>query len=376
MAHPQPKISAKQAVIAAGVWMLLVLLFASQWYAYDASRGDAAQFSYYLGWSGYMWAILTPSAFWLARRFPITASNWRRRVPFHVVASIALTCVQLSLESYLGWLRHQEHLSATGAFRHYFSQHTQVSLLTYWLVAAAVWFYESREAARRSALRSTQLQAQLSAARLEVLRRQLHPHFLFNTLQAAITLIPEDPDRAEEVLLRLSDLLRVSLHEAATPEISLRRELEILEQYMEIQTCRFQDRLRFDVHADEAARSCLVPSLLLQPLVENAVGHGVGKHKGNDTITIAAARDGGRLRLRISNMTSSLDDTSDQPRSHGVGLASTRERLEQLYGSENSSLRLTRLVPAGVSAEIVIPLRLARAEAAVVDEAGTCLSAR
>jgi LytS/YehU family sensor histidine kinase len=283
-----------------------------------------------------------------------------------------LTCVQLSLEAYLGWLRNRDSLSAAGALRHYFSQHTQVSLLTYWLLVGAMMLYKEREHARENRLRSARLTAQLSAARLEVLRRQLHPHFLFNTLQAAITLVHEDPDRAEEVLLRLSDLLRVSLQESQAQEIPLGRELGVLEQYMGIQTCRFQDRLRFDVQVAPELLTCLVPSLVLQPLVENAVRHGIGTHRGSDTITIRAARDGSRLRLEVRNVTSALGGAATQPPGRGFGLASTRERLEQLYGKDQSSFQLSELTPTGVCAEIVLPLRMASNGTASPVEASEC----
>jgi two-component system LytT family sensor kinase len=355
-------------------WAIVVLLFASQWYAYDASRAGADPFRYYLWWSCYMWALLTPSALWLAWHFPITARNWTKRLPLHLAASIALTCVQLSLEAYLGWLRGEGGLSPGGALRHYFSQHTQVSLLTYWLLVAAMLFYKEREQALESSLRSTTLKAQLTTARLEVLRRQLHPHFLFNTLQAATTLVHDDPDRAEEVLLRLSDLLRVSLHESQAQEIPLSRELGILDHYMGIQTCRFQDRLQFQMCIDQELLQCLVPSLLLQPLVENAVRHGIGKHKGSDTITIRATRDGGGLRLEVCNVTSTLGDAPDRSRGRGVGLATTRERLEQLYGKEQSSFQLKSLEPTGVCAEVLIPLRMQSEETACIGEVSQCPS--
>jgi two-component system, LytTR family, sensor kinase len=340
------------------VWAIVVVLFASQWYAYDASRAGAEPFRYYVWWSCYLWALLTPSALWLAWRFPITAKNWKGRVPLHLAASIALTGVQLSLEAYLGWLRNRETLSVEGALRHYFSQHMQVSLLTYWLLVGATLFYKAREQVRESGLRSTTLQAQLTTARLEVLRRQLHPHFLFNTLQAAITLVHDDPDRAEEMLLRLSDLLRVSLQESQAQEISLSRELGILDHYLGIQACRFQDRLQFDICVDHELLACLVPSLLLQPLVENAIRHGIGRHKGSDTVTIRAAREGPRLRLEVCNVASRLDVGPPQSHRRGFGLATTRERLAQLYGTEQSSFQLRQLEPAGVCAEVLIPLRL------------------
>jgi LytS/YehU family sensor histidine kinase len=354
----QSALSTKRLTIALG-WAIAVVLFAAQWYAYDATRAFAEPFQYYLWWSAYIWALLTPCALWLAWRFPITLRNWPTRVPLHLAASVALTGVQLSLEAYLGWLRRENSLSVSDALRHYFSQHTQISLITYWLLVAAVMLYKSRQEAQQNRLRSAKLESQLAAARLEVLRSQLHPHFLFNTLHAASTLVREDPDRAEDILLRLSDLLRATLHESQIQEISLDRELGVLEAYLAIQTCRFQDRLRFTVDVGPELRQCLVPSLLLQPIVENAVGHGIGAHKGCDTVTIRATRNEGTLRMEIRNSISSLSDGVLHSNGRGFGLAATRERLEQLYGTQRSSFTLTNAEPSGVCATIEIPLRMA-----------------
>ena len=361
----QSALTRKFFPIALG-WAVAVVLFAAQWYAYDATRALAEPFRFYLWWSTYIWALLTPCALWMAWRFPINARNWPSRVPLHVTASIALTGVQLSLEAYLGWLRGENTLSAADALRHYFSQHTQISLLTYWLLVAAVMVYKTRQEAQHNRLRSAELESQLTAARLEVLRSQLHPHFLFNTLHAATTLVREDPDRAEDILLRLSDLLRATLHESQVQEISLERELAILDSYLAIQACRFQDRLRFAVEVDPELRCCLVPALLLQPIVENAVRHGIGKYKGCDTVTIRAMRRGPSLRIEVRNSINGIDNGL-LPGRRGFGLAATRERLEQLYGKERSAFTLTRVEPSGVCAAIEIPLRIAPVCAEVAD---------
>jgi two-component system LytT family sensor kinase len=191
---------------------------------------------------------------------------------------------------------------------------------------------------------------------LEVLRAQIHPHFLFNTLQAATTLIHEDPDGAEDILLRLSELLRVSIDESHIQEISLERELEVLDLYMGIQARRFGDRLRFEVSIDEDVRDCMVPALILQPLIENAIRHGIGRHKGTDTVSVRGFQQGEFLRLEVLNLNSHLEEKPVALPGRGVGLANTRARLEQLYG-ERQELRLHKLEPTGVCAEISIPLR-------------------
>jgi len=353
-------------------WLSLVcatafLLFASQWYAYDTTRGRAYPFAYYLGWSLYMWA-LTPLVLWFAHRYPIESGSWRRTAPLHVAVSLLLTALQISIESYIGWIRHAHNLSFQDAVRHYFGQHIQLSLLSYWVLVATAMFYRVFDQARLRQLQSIQLEARLAETRLEMLRMQLQPHFLFNTLQAATMLIHDDPDGAEDILLRLSQLLRVSLDELNVQEIPLSREIELLECYMGIQVRRFGDRLRFDLRIDANVLGFAVPSLVLQPLVENAIRHGIGKHKENDVVSIRAFQTNHCLHLEVCNRASSLADTPERLMSRGTGLSNTKSRIEQLYGKEHS-LQLCNLEPEGVCVMLSIPVReLASAELLMIEE--------
>ena len=350
----RPVILKRLLIVAA--WAFVVLLFASQWYAYDVAHGFTDRFLYYLGWSFYLWGLLTPVALWLAWSYPIAGATWKRSVPLHLAASLLFTTVQLSLEASVAWFRFGEQGSPTAMLVHYLRQHTQIGLVTYWLVIGVVHFYRIHDQARKRDLRAAQLEARLAEAQIENLRTQLHPHFLFNTLQAAATLIHEDPEAAEDILLRLSELLRVSLDEMHTHEIPLATEMDFLEHYIGIQQRRFGDRLRFNLQVDANMLDCAVPTLVLQPLVENAVRHGVGKHKDNDVITVHAFQHGDRLCLGVSNLTSALEDTPERLSSRGIGLSNTRGRLEQLYGREQE-LRLCNLEPKGVCVEISSPMR-------------------
>jgi LytS/YehU family sensor histidine kinase len=186
-----------------------------------------------------------------------------------------------------------------------------------------------------------------------MLRIQLHPHFLFNTLQAATILVHEDPNAAEDVLLRLSDLLRVTLDEMSNHEVTLQRELVFLDLYLGIQRQRFKDRLRVHVAADPAILNRKVPSLILQPLVENAVHHGIGRHKEDDSVEVSAHANNGFLELEVRNYASTLDNNASH-NGHGVGLRNIRSRLEQLYG-DAATLELRPIQPRGVSAVVRIP---------------------
>jgi two-component system LytT family sensor kinase len=349
----------RKALLIAACWLAVVFLFAIQWFVYDAARGSADLFRYYLWWSCYTWGVLTPVVVSFARYHPIKAATWKQALPLHLCAGFVLVAAEISIEAMIGKLGLHHHLSVQEALRHYFTRHAQVSLLTYWVLVMAVQLYEALDEARKRELRSSRLEAQLTAAHLEVLRAQIHPHFLFNTLQAATMLIHEDPDGAEDILLRLSELLRVSIEESHIQEIPLERELEVLDLYMGIQARRFGDRLRFDVSIDQSVRDCMVPALILQPLVENAIRHGIGKHKGTDTVSIRGFQKGEILRLEVLNLNSHLEEKPLVSR-RGVGLANTRTRLEQLYGNQQE-LRVQNLEPTGVCAELSIPLRSAPA---------------
>jgi two-component system LytT family sensor kinase len=337
-------------------WVLVVFGFALQWFAYDAALGVETRFLHYLWWSSYIWGVLTPLVLKAAVSYPIKSENWTRTVPLHIGLSLALVGVAVFAEAMLGKLDLHRDLSVSAVLRHYFARHSQVTFLTYWILLGAAHLYRMREEGHGRELRFSQLEAQLSAAQLAVLRSQIHPHFLFNTLQAASTLIHDDPNAAEDILLRLSELLRVSMNESHVQEVALLREIEVLELYIGIQHRRFGDRLHFEVYADPAVHKCIVPAFILQPLVENAVQHGVGKHKGKDNISVRVFEENSRLQIEVINLNSRLEDRKVS--SGGLGLANTRARLEELYGA-NQELRLQGLVPSGVCVRLRLPLHFA-----------------
>jgi two-component system LytT family sensor kinase len=302
-----------------------------------------------------MWA-LAPLVLWFARRHPIQTRTWQRSIALHIAVSVALSTLQVLVEAGFGWLRAQHSLSFQAALSHYFVQHVQLYLLTYWALVAAAQFYRLYDESRNRQLRAARLETQLSTARLESLRSQLQPHFLFNTLHAAVGLVHEDPDGAEDVLLRLSQLLRASLMDLNSNEISLRKELEFIECYVGIQQRRFGERLRVRHSIDSTILDFAVPSLILQPLVENAIQHGIGTHKESDLISVTAVQNGSNLRLEVCNRSSTLSGTPEQLLSRGVGLANTNARLRELYG-ERQSLQLLNLEPRGVCVRLEFPAR-------------------
>jgi two-component system, LytTR family, sensor kinase len=348
-------------LLLSACWAIVVVVFASQWYLYDAAHGLTDRLLFYLGWSFYLWGVLTPLALWLARRYPIEAGTWTYSLPRHIAFSVLLTIAQLSLEASLKWLHAGRDWSLSAAVSHYLRQHTQVGFLIYWLVVIAAQFYRMHDQSRKRQLHAAQLEARLAEALINNLRTQLHPHFLFNTLQAIATLIPEDPEAAEDVVLQLSQLLRLSLDEMHTHEIPLSREVEFLKHYIAIQQRRFGDRLRFEVQINSALLDCTIPTLVLQPLVENAIRYGIGRHKEEDVVTIRAFENRGRICLEVINLSSKLEEEPERLLSRGVGLSNTRLRLEQLYGLEQS-LSLFELDPKGVCVRLLIPMRRSHPE--------------
>jgi LytS/YehU family sensor histidine kinase len=200
-------------------------------------------------------------------------------------------------------------------------------------------------------VQALRLHAQLSAARLEALRAQLHPHFLFNTLHTISELIHSDPDSADAMVVRLADLLRLSIDTNIEQEIRLQRELTVLESYIELHRMRHGDRLAVVVDVDRGLLDALVPPLLLQPLVENALRHGLAPRRTAGTVRIAASTRGLRLTLSVA------DDGVGLPRqfAEGVGIRNTRTRLQELYGDDYAFVVFAQ-PSGGTEARIDIPL--------------------
>src|SRR5215207_5072321 len=215
--------------------------------------------------------------------------------------------------------------------------------------------YSLRLRSRRE--QAIQLTSQLAEARLDALRRQLDPHFLFNTLNAIASLVERDPRGVRRMIARLGDLLRHSFEGGSEPEVTLRRELALLDLYVDIVKVRFQDRLVVDVRIDDTVLDALVPTFILQPLVENAVKHGVERRTEGGRVTVEAMRDGDALVLRVINDAPLEASVVAAPTRTGVGIRNTRARLEQLYGSAQR-FTLERDAERGVVAEVRLPFHV------------------
>lgn len=351
----------EQLPISFAFWTVVVGLQGAQVLVSDASRGYVLPLPHYFIWAAldwYPWALFAPLVLSIALRHPFTRSNWPTRILYpHAFACISCIAIQAILRGTGGYFYAAlfENSATWASLVQEALVRGFLGILAYWIIVSIAAFLHLQQEIREREVAQAQLQVRLASAELETLRMQIQPHFLFNTLQAAITLVQEDPRAAEDVLLRLSQLLRIALDQMGKNEISLSRELEFLDLYVGIQKQRFGDRLSVEIHADTASLDQLVPPLLLQPLVENAIRHGIGKHKGSDRIEVFARVANHGIEIEVWNTNSTIDQSTDELMLRGLGIRNTKARLEQLYGPQ-ASLLLRSLGTRGVVALIFIPL--------------------
>jgi signal transduction histidine kinase len=337
--------------------------------------------------ASYLWAALTPLIFRLSGRYGFDRAHWRARVAALLAAGVV---VAVAMEMAVAYLRLEvffERRDRSLAFDPLFGMKRLFwldDLIVYLAVLAAgfarAYFLRLQERhtetvrlqaeAARLQAEAARLEAQLAEARLTALRAQLDPHFLFNTLNAVSSLVGSDPRGVRRMIARLSALLRHTLEESVEPEVPLARELQVLTQYVEIMEIRFEGRLHVETSVDPGALDALVPNLILQPLVENAIKHGVSNLPGASVgrVEVAGRRAGDALVLTVRDNGPPLEDDDALARPGGVGLRNTRERLAQLYGPAYG-LTLAPAPGGGVVAELTIPYHTrADLHATAVDE--------
>jgi two-component system, LytTR family, sensor kinase len=326
----------------------------------------------------YSWALFTPPIVWLSQRFRFERQGLLRAVAVHLPAVVLFSLAHIgAMQAAQWWLV----TSDGGEFRWWSAAQRAAlmnfdwEMMTYWAIVglshALLYYRESRD----RALRSAQLETRLVEAQLKTLQQQLHPHFLFNTLHAVSTLMHRDVVAADRTLMRLSDLLRLTLERLGEQEVTLASELEFLRKYLEIERMRFADRLvvRFDVSAE--AESAFVPTLLLQPLVENAIKHGVARKSGAGHIDIAARREDDKLHIEIRDDGVGLSEDALTALHKGIGVSTTRARLQHQFGAD-FRFEFHRL-SQGVAVIVVVPWRVnGPAQSAGADQASSISGAR
>ncbi len=307
----------------------------------------------------YAWALLAPVVLYLARKFPFERGRWAKSLPVHLVAVVVITVAHIGIQEALRyWLAHAFWSSPMKDYswwsqvkKTYFSSFDW-EMATYWAILVAGHAMSYYGQAHDRALKASRLETQLAEAQLQALQRQLHPHFLFNTLNAISALMHRDVEAADQMLSRLSDLLRMALDQRGSQEVALKDELEFLQKYLEIEQTRFGERLSVDFAIEPQTLDAQVPNLILQPLVENSVRHAVAVRIEPGHIAVRARRVGDRLEMTVR------DNGPGMPpgrlaTSNGVGLANTRSRLERLYGA---SQHLTFAEPPGGGLTVTVSL--------------------
>ena len=313
------------------------------------------------------WALLSPFIVWLTFRLPIERNGWRLRVPMHLGACVLSVAACVLMSDYLieppppPWAgqgsrrfeglppldrqpaegRHEPGPEAPpdggGPRGHPWGFRVRFNVPIYLIIVslshAVAYFRRSQQRGRRA----LELEAQLAQARLQALRMQIHPHFLFNTLNAISTLVHSDPSAADEMIGGLSEMLRLSLDSAAEQEVPLRRELDFLNHYLQIEQARFGNRLRVEQNVSPEVQNALVPTLILQPLVENAIRHGIEPKLAPGVIGLSAQRVGDSLRLSIRDTGVGFagHGNAGKAAQNGIGISNTRARLQSLYPSRH-----------------------------------------
>jgi signal transduction histidine kinase len=342
-------------------WLVIGLISSSL--TFNAWQGEGLQ----IGWSRTQllllpywlyWAAVTPVIVALGKAWPLTGGRWRRTLPRHALAAITIGAVHI-----LGYATLYKEIFPWPAAEplgppvsrlvtSMLASRFQFELLVYvCILGISLALVYAREVEART-VTAAQLEAKLAQAQLASMRMQLNPHFLFNTLQAVSVLVIEDPRRAQRMLTLLGDLLRAVFEEHSRQEVPLAEELGLLERYLEIEQTRFSDRLRVSFDIDPRANELLVPSFVLQPLVENAIRYAIAPRSGPGSIAVAARTGDHRLLITVT-------DDGPGPRDNftdGVGLGTTRARLEKLYGG-NQRFTLLRGPAGGAVASLDLPAR-------------------
>jgi two-component sensor histidine kinase len=352
-----------------GVWTMIGLSQATRFYFSSVNFGRQVTWGQAMSYSlsdWYVFAVLSPPVIWLSRRFPLDKKNWRRNGLVHLCASATFSLTYLVVRAGLRVVLGAD--TYAHAFNALFLRMFPFNFPIYWVIVAVCHALDYYRTYHERELRTSELETRLAQSKLQALRMQLNPHFLFNSLNSISALMHKDVEAADAMLIRLSDLLRHTLDSADTQEVPLREELEFLERYLEIERTRFGQRLRVKMDIAPDTLDALVPNLSLQPLVENAIKHGIEPHARPGLVQLRARHENGILDLQVQDDGSGLP--KGQTLEEGVGLSNTRARLRQLYGQAHQ-LVLTDAEGGGLLVRLTIPYRKETGEACEAEPPST-----
>ena len=341
----------REIAVIFAFWTLLAVLSSANWLLDPRGPGfrpiDPSGPVIVAFLESWTWAALTPLIFLLTNRFSLARAAMLMIVGVGVSIGVFLL-LGFARQVVFAPLHHRPYRGMLEIGRLRFVP----QMLVYFAIVAAGFAREYFLRDQERQAHATQLQAQLAEARLDALRMQINPHFLFNTLNAVSALVDRDPSGVRKMIARLSELLRTTTDSRATDEVPLRQELQLLDRYIEIMEIRFQGRLRVERQIAPETLEARVPNLILQPIVENALEHGASRAVGEGVVSVAARRDGERLSITVRD-----NGPGVGVRREGVGLGNTRARLAQLYGG-NAGVTLATAPDGGAVAEIVLPFHV------------------
>ncbi len=302
-----------------------------------------------------VWIPATPFVLGLSKKFSLSGGKKVRNVIILSVVGMLLSAVQCFAHSVIAFglnMGPGEYTTAVVLYSFYYN--IDKMLIVYCVLVVfqqALTYYEEMQ---QKEVKASQLQAQLSEAQMRALKMQLQPHFLFNTLNAIVTLIHKNPDQAEEMIVRLSNFLRLTLEVSGKQVVLLKEELDFINAYIEIEQVRFDGKLTYKQTVANEMLDATVPMLILQPLVENAIKHGISRYEGAHCIEITARRANGTLRLSVIDDGMPAGTTTEFSGNAGIGLQNTKARLETMYG-KNAAVELSANVLRGLRVDLTMP---------------------
>ena len=334
--------------LAALGWTMLGFVFALPDLSAGTDRRHALLLSLTLWWC---WGLVTPLILWADRRIPVPSKQFARRVLAHFIPSLLVTTVYVYL------LRAVRAAFGIAEWNGLLGGMFLWNWLIYWLILGAWQAYRYYDHYLAAELRLERLEKNFSEARLNALRMQLDPHFLFNALNTISSQVERDPKLARGMIEHLGDLLRLSLESKDRQEVPLAEEMAFLEHYLAIQKIRFGNNLRIETRIAPEVKYASVPCFFVQPLVENAIRHGISRRASGGTVIVSAHRDGNRLDIRVADDGVGLPTGWTLENSGGVGLSVTRQRVAGLYPDGETCFAVNRRAGGGTEVEISLPLR-------------------
>ena len=360
----------RRFLLLALLFLVICLILGTESYLYSKAKNPEAI------WQDYVlfplplwlpWTLLAPLVITVARRFRLDQRPKAKTIGIHLAAFVGilgchLLCMGALIALQINFISGAPVLKAAAKYFETLPLETPMgwalrNLITYGVILAVSYTADYRRELKDREVHASRLEGQLTKAQLHSLKSQLHPHFLFNSLNAISTLMRTDMDSAERMLDMLAELLRRSLRESAVQEVPLSQEMDFVGRYLDIEQVRFSNRLRVEIDIPSELKEALVPHLILQPLVENAIRHGIGPKLGPGTVRIEARREGDCLALQVSDDGVGPGARSRTNVGEGVGLANTRARLDQLFGS-GASMEFGAAVGRGFRVALRFPFRL------------------